>query len=163
VLICVHDMCAKQGCEAMNNREIVNELMKLKSQCQSLINKINNGDNEVDFMNMDRETAELLTIEAFIREAPGCFSSDLVTAADMGYTLRDPAHAGLLMTAPENYTPVRIGRLLRKIDGVDTRIVNGGRRQHRVCILRDVDKYMMIPDREFYKEYNLQREQCNID
>jgi len=148
----------------------MNELRKIRRLVDKLINDMEN-DSAVDFLgNPSRQDLQLLTIESFIQDKVGLFESDLMTAKDMVETLTDERYASYLHVNADNFTPMKVGKMFKKL--IDKGIDHGNRSRctaynpagnQRMLILRDSARYNTMSASMVYNEYQVQIEQCRYN
>lgn len=98
------------------------------------------------------------TIEAFVTKRLGTFRSDILTPTDMTDTLRagDWLSANSMYTDAKNFTPLRIGHVLRQMNRYQKVIAFHKREKYTLWIIRDYNKYKNMAPCELMAEYQKQ-------
>ena len=98
-----------------------------------------------------------LTVEGMIRGKVGAFGRDLLTSTDAMATVKAAAlseeTASLIMDDVGWFTAVKIGRVLKDINGVIQLRAIKGYDQSRLWVIRDQARYEAMTSRELYDEY----------
>lgn len=93
------------------------------------------------------------TLEQFIKKEHGAFRCDVITANDMGETLRAGAMTPAdMMTDPKFFTDKKIGMLLKEI-GCYKQIRTS---EARLWVIRNEEKYAAMTSTQLYQEYERQ-------
>lgn len=103
---------------------------------------------------------EQQTVELFIERKLGRFQADLLTAGDMCETLHDPSYESFLLVPAESITPVKIGRMARKLTGMNSRTVATKNGTKRICIIRNKVRYSIGGESLLGVEYDIQNGNC---
>ena len=99
------------------------------------------------------------TIDAFIKDRIGIFSSDIMTAHDISNTLRAGSMvAPTLMYCDEKvFTPTMVGRIMKGMSTVvQMRATSVNNTGQRLWVVRNVNHYMTIGGSELHRLYEVQ-------
>lgn len=112
-------------------------------------------DDDVSFLG-PHVSLEQQTVEKFIEKRIGAFQADLVSAMDMCETLQDEDYRDLLLVHHECFTPVKLGRMFRKLTGDKSVTLATKKGTKRVCIIRNNEYYREMEPGPMGLEYSIQ-------
>tara|TARA_R110002126_G_scaffold290798_1_gene448655 strand:- start:162 stop:533 length:372 start_codon:yes stop_codon:yes gene_type:complete len=95
------------------------------------------------------------TIEAFIENKVGVFSSDIITANDACSTLKSIGSDDLMYMDYKWFTPTKVGRIMRDIPGCSKLRVRKDT-DFKVWVIRGKEEYEKLTEGELYDEYQNQ-------
>ena len=140
----------------MDYLQLLQDVRTARTMLNKAITRLENNTGDNPSFMIPAQPRDIDTVIKFIELKLGVFAIDMATASQMCETLKDPYYAEHLLCPADTFSPVQLGRMLKKLPGARVQQGMYKRRSIRLCVFRNVNLYNGLNTKSMDIEYATQ-------